>query len=80
MKTFTLDNRPDNLQTHRKKTTVDLAFIKEPFCVETHEGPMRIGPETVDDWEGGYYVSYPDDGSKPYSISPSFVRNNYVPA
>ena len=79
MITFTLENKPDNLVAHRKKTTVLLAFIEEPFEVETQEGAMVIGPETVDDWEDGYYVAYPDDGSKPYSISPSFVRNNYVP-
>ena len=78
MKTFSLTHRPDALTPHRKKTLVRLAFIDEPFTVETQEGPMKIGPDTVDDWDGGYYIAYPDDGSKPYSISPSFVRENYV--
>lgn len=78
METYTLDNKPNNLGTYRKKTTVDLAFIEEPFYVETQEGLMEISPKTVDDWEDGYYLSYPEDGSKPYSISPSFVRNNYL--
>ncbi len=40
---------------------------------------MTISPETVDDWEEGYFVAYPDDGSKLHSISPSFVREKYVP-
>jgi hypothetical protein len=78
MQTFSLDHKPENLVAHRKKTTVLLAFISEPFEVETQEGPMRIAPDTVDDWEDGYFIAYPDDGSKPYSIAPSFVRNNYV--
>jgi len=77
MATFTLDNRPENLVSHRKKTIVALAFINEPFTVETQEGEMLISPETVDDWHGGYYVAYPEDGSKPYSISPNFVWDNY---
>ena len=78
MKVFTLENKPYNLVGHRKKTVVFLAFIEEPFEVQTQEGPMVIGPDTVDDWEDGYYIAYPEDGSKPYAISPSFVRNNYV--
>lgn len=78
MKCFTLRNKPDT-RTARKKTTVDLAFISEPFEVDTQEGIMLISPETVNEWENGYFVAYPDDGSKPYSISPSFVRGNYVP-
>jgi hypothetical protein len=39
---------------------------------------MVISPETTDDWEDGYYLVYPSDESPPYSISPSFMRNNYV--
>lgn len=77
--TFNLDNKPTT-KPHRKRTTVELAFVTEPFTVETQEGAMTISPETVDDWDGGYYVAYPSDGSKPYSISPKFVRENYVPA
>ncbi len=41
---------------------------------------MEIGPDTTEDFkkEGGYFVAYPGDGTKPYSISPSFVRENYA--
>lgn len=77
-KLFTLKEKPDNLASHRKKTTVALSFQTEPFRVDTQEGVILISPDTVDDWDNGYYLAYPDDGSKPYSISPSFVRNNYV--
>lgn len=77
---FSLDEKPDGLVAHRKRTTVALAFITTPFMVVTQEGAMLISPGTVDGWDGGYYVAYPDDGSKPYSIAPSFVRDNYVPA
>ena len=77
---FSLEKKPEGLVAYRKRTTVALAFIAEPFTVVTQEGPMLIAPETVDGWDGGYYVAYPDDGSKPYSIAPSFVRDNYVPA
>jgi len=31
----------------------------------------------MDDWDNGYYIAYPDDGSKPYAISPAYVRQNY---
>ena len=63
---------------HRKKTTVMLSYQHDPFVVETQEGDMTISPETVDDWDNGYWLAYPDDGSKPYAISPKFVRENYV--
>ena len=79
MKTFDLANRPDTTP-HRKKTTVGLAFLSEPFQVETQEGLVTISPDAVDDWDNGYYVAYPDDGSKPYAICPKFVRDNYIPA
>ena len=78
MHTFTLENKPVCL-SYRKATTVDMLFVQEPFVVETQEGSMTISPETVDDWDGGYFVAYPSDGSKPYAISPSFVRANYRP-
>jgi hypothetical protein len=77
LKRFTLENKPSEYVTARKKTTIDLVVVDEPFEVETQEGVLEIGPETVDDWEGGYYVAYPDDGSKPYPINPQFVRDNY---
>ena len=78
MHTFTLENKPVCL-SYRKKTTVDLMFTSEPFTVLSQEGPIVISPDTVDDWDGGYFVAYPNDGSKPYAIAPSYVRNNYVP-
>lgn len=78
MKTFSLTNPPVDLKPHHKKSVVRLCFISEPFTVDTQEGPMVISPETVDDWDGGYFIAYPEDGSKPYSIAPAYVRNNYV--
>ena len=75
---FTLGNKPKDIPAYRKASTVQLLFVSEPFEVETQEGVVSISPDTVDDWEDGYYVAYPDDGSKPYAISPSFVRKNYV--
>ena len=79
MTRYTLNNRPAGLVPHRKTATVDLVFISESFEVETQEGLMTISPETVDGWDGGYFVAYPGDGSKPYAISPQFVRDNYEP-
>ena len=76
MKKFDINNKPQT-KLYRKKTTVELALINEPFKVDTQEGEMLISPETVDDWDGGYYIAYTDDGSKPYAISPAFVRQNY---
>lgn len=64
MKKFDIENKP-RTELYRKKTTVELAFINEPFEVDTQEGEMVISPETVDDWDNGYYIAYPDDGSKP---------------
>ena len=76
---YTLKNKPTfSLLPMIKKTIVELAYIKEPFEVETQEGLMTISPETVEDWEDGYYLAYPEDGSKPYSISPKYVRDNYI--
>ena len=80
MQTYTLGNRPEDLTEMRKTATIHVVFSTEPFIVETQEGPMTISPETVDDWDGGYFITYPSDGSKPYSISPGFVRDNYTPA
>ena len=75
---FDLSNRPAT-RHYRRKTTVQLAFVSEPFTVDTQEGVMTISPQTVDDWEGGYYIAYPTDGSKPFSIAPRYVRDNYEP-
>jgi hypothetical protein len=76
MKRYDLNNKPRTEQ-YRKIGQVNLVFIDSPFEVETQEGIITISPETVEDWENGYYLAYPDDGSKPYAISPKFVRNNY---
>ena len=79
MRRFSLNVFPDGLDgPYRKKNLVKAAFIEEPFVVETQEGDMEISPNTVDDWEDGYYILYPDDGSKPYTNSPSFFEANYV--
>lgn len=80
MENFSLENRPLDLGIYRKKSTVRAAFIAESFTVETQEGKMTISPETVDDWDGGYYVMYPSDGSKPYACAPSFFKTNYIVA
>lgn len=74
---FTLEAKPANLSYFRKKGAVQLHFVREPFEVETQEGVMRIAPDTVEGWEEGYYVAFPDDGSKPYAIAPAYVRKNY---
>lgn len=76
MQRFSLENKPETAP-YRKTGLTELAFSSEPFVVETQEGDMVISPETTDDWDGGYYVAFPADGSKPYSIAPSFVRDNY---
>lgn len=78
MKLFNLKAKPSDLSPHRKKTIVNLSFQSEPFQVDTQEGVLTISPETVDDWDGGYYVAYPTDGSKPYAIAPAYVRDNYI--
>ncbi len=74
---FTLRDKPPGLAFYRKRGRVQLLFVTEPFEVETQEGVMRIAPDTVEDWDGGYYVAFPDDGSKPYAIAPAYVRANY---
>ena len=77
MKKFTLENKPENIKPYRKTGLTYLSFITEPFVVDTQEGDMTISPETVQDWDGGYYLAVPADGSKMYSIAPSFVKKNY---
>lgn len=78
MEKFDLENKPQT-RPYRKKSTVELVRMNDPFKIDTQEGEMVISPETVDDWDDGYYIAYPDDGSKPYAISPSYVRQNYEP-
>lgn len=78
MQTFSLENKPNDLEPHVKAGLTHLKFVNEPFIVETQEGPMVISPDTVDGWDEGYYIAYPADGSKPYSIAPAYVRQNYV--
>jgi hypothetical protein len=73
---YTLDNKPARLETYRKKSKAEAIFITEPFEVETQEGRVTIGPDTVDGWDGGYWLVYPDDGSKPYTWAPSFKDKN----
>jgi peptidoglycan hydrolase-like protein with peptidoglycan-binding domain len=77
---YSLASKPPDLPWFRKKTRVQLLFVSEPFEIETQEGLMRIHPDTVDDWDDGYYIAFPDDGSKPYGIAPAYVRANYETA
>lgn len=77
MTIYNLKNRPNNLTVMRKTSTIAAVFVIEPFVVETQEGVAVISPETVEDWNGGYWLAYPDDGSNPYAISPSFMTENY---
>lgn len=79
MDRFTLSNPPADLLGYRKSSMTYMCFIAAPFEVDSQEGVMLIAPTTVDDWENGYYVAYPADGSKPYAIAPAYVRANYVP-
>jgi len=76
---FSRAHRPDGMTWFRKSTRVQLLRMTEPFEVETQEGVLRIAPDTVDDWDGGYYLAFPEDGSKPYAIAPAYVRANYEP-
>jgi hypothetical protein len=71
-----LDERPDSLPQFRKTGTVSLQWLAEPFVVDTEEGEIAIDQST-DGWDGGYWVSWPSDGTKPYAISPAFVAANY---
>ncbi len=80
MKTYDLANRPEGLVLMRKTAMIQAVYLTDPFVVNTQEGPMTISPHTVDDWLLGYYIAYPSDGSKPYSISPAFMRDNYTEA
>jgi len=79
MQHFDLTNKPET-KPYMKARTTDLAFVASPFTLETQEGVMTISPETTDDWDGGYYIAYQSDGSKPYAIAPKYVRENYRPA
>ncbi len=75
---FSLEHQPGVMNEYRKTATVNMVLISIPFSVETQEGMMKISKDTVDDWDDGYYVAYPGDGSKPYAISPKFVKDNYT--
>ena len=77
---YSLASKPANLCWFRKTTRVQLMQVTEPFEVDTQEGVLLIAPDTVDDWDDGYFVAYPDDGTKPYAIAPAYVRANYEPA
>ena len=78
--TYTLENRPDDLTEYRKTATVFLLWVAEPFEIMTQEGCIGFGPDDCDNWDGGYFVAYPSDGSKPYGISKSFAEKNYITA
>lgn len=62
----------------KKKGTIYVKWVTEPFQVFTQEGLFTISPDTVKDWADGYYVAYPSDGSTPYAISKSFIESNYT--
>lgn len=34
---------------------------------------MRKHPEPVDDWADGYYIAFPNGGSKSYGIASAYV-------
>ncbi len=76
MQRFTLTERPSILSKAHKKAVTWLAFIREPFEVETQEGIIAITPD-LEGWNGGYYVAYPGDGTRPYAIAPAYVEANY---
>lgn len=77
MNHITNDNRPDldTLPEFRKVATQRLQWIDEPTTIQTMEGELTIGPD-LDEWEDGYWVCWPTDGTDPYPIAPSFVRTN----
>jgi hypothetical protein len=45
MRNFELENKPPT-RLYRKKSTMELAFINDPFEIDTQEGEMSISPET----------------------------------
>ena len=69
--------RPVNAKPFRKLALAYLVWHDKPFVIITKEGPYTID-ETHPDWDGGYWVCYPDDGD-PYAIAPKFVRESYEP-
>lgn len=69
--------QPNDLPRFRKLTTIALEWVDEPFTVTTMEGSTYLIGENNEHWEGGYWVAWPDDGTDPYPIAPSFVRGNY---
>jgi peptidoglycan hydrolase-like protein with peptidoglycan-binding domain len=77
---YSLTSKPADLSWFRKTTRVQMTKVSEPFEVETQEGVLLIAPDTVDGWDDGYFVAYPDDGTKPYAIAPAYVRVNYAPS
>ena len=80
MPIFSLDARPEDEGVEcRKLTTITVYWLDQPFVVETGEGSLTVSPGTVDDWEDGYFVVYPADGSKPYAMSKRFLKANYEP-
>lgn len=68
----------DQLTEFRKTATTFLQWIDQPTRVHTLEGSPFVVDENLPEWEGGYWVSWPTDGSDPYPVSPRFVRDNMV--
>lgn len=79
MNTYSLTNKPQGPAfSLKKKTFIRAVFLREPFSVETQEGTLLISPETCKDWDEGYWLAYPSDGSEPYAISPGYMSDNYI--
>ena len=72
-------DRPAELTEWRKTATTFLEWVDEPFQVTTMEGSSYVIDESAEHWENGYWVSWPTDGTDPYPVAPSFVRENYEP-
>lgn len=74
-------DRPDEaeLTEFRKTATTHMQWITEPTEVHTLEGSPFVVDPNLPEWEDGYWVSWPTDGSDPYPVSPRFVRDNMEP-
>lgn len=81
VKHITNEDRPDKneLTKFHVLTPRFLQWITQPCTVGTLEGKSyEIGPH-LEEWEDGYWISWPDDGSAPYPISARYVRDNMKP-
>lgn len=81
MRHITAEDRPPpdspDLQHYRKTATTYLQHITSPVTIQTMEGTTYAIDETSKHWDSGYFISWPTDGSDPYPVAPSFVRDNY---